>query len=504
MRWTRREFVSALAASAGIAAMPAARSQAAADVELRLAATVASTPIFAGAPTPTLRFVGEVLRGRASALRNGASYLGPTLDLRRGERVRIHVDNRLPEPTVVHWHGMLVPEAADGHPRLAMPSGGGYTIEFTVKNPAGTYFYHPHPHGRTGFQVYYGLAGLLVVREAVEQELGLPAPEFELPLVLQDRRVAPDNSFNYGASMMAAMDGVLGDTVLVNGRADALHRVAPRAYRLRIVNASNARIYKLAWSDGEPLHVIGGDNGLYSAAEGVQTRPYVVLAPSQRIDVIEDFSRRRAGAEVSLVSRAFSSGGGMMGGMMGGGMMGRGMRGGMMGGGGGRQGQELLLARFAIAREAAVRGAPIRLSGAAPSLPERADERFTEIGFMHMQGSLNGRTFEMDRVADDETLRLGQPVVWTFANPASMMMAMPHPMHIHGVRFRVIERRGRSAAGDLADGILDTAFNDTVLVLPGEQVKVAFTPSEPGLFLYHCHNLEHEDGGMMRNVRFAA
>jgi len=496
MRWTRRQFVSALAAGgASVLAIPGARGATLADVELRLTATVTRTPIFSGAQSPTLRYVGEVVRGRPDALRASDSFLGPTLDLRRGERVRIHVENRLPEATVVHWHGMLVPESADGHPRLAIAPGASYTIEFTVRNPAGTYFYHPHPHGRTGFQVYYGLAGLLVVREPVERRFGLPAPEYELPLVIQDRMVAPDNSFVFNAGMMTAMDGMLGDIVLVNGRANVLQQVAPRAYRLRIVNASNARIYRLAWSDGEPLHVIGGDNGLYSSDEGVQTRASVVLAPAERIEVVEDFGRRRPGTEIALVSQAFPSGGGMMGGMMGGGM-----RRGTAGGGG--QGQEMLISRFAIAREAATPATPIRLPDSTVVAPEQAITRSTELGFLHMRGSLNGRTFMMDEVAADERLPVGQPVVWTFSNPSSMMMSMPHPMHIHGVRFRVLQRRGRGPSRGLADGILDTGFKDTVLVLPGEQVQVAFTPDEPGRFLYHCHNLEHEDGGMMRNVQF--
>jgi len=496
----RRRFMTTLtAAGVALAAAPRARGAAGPDVELRLRAELTRTPILPGASTPTIRFAGEVVRGRSDALRDVGGYLGPTLDLRRGERVRIHFDNQLPEASVIHWHGMLVPESADGHPRLAVAAGESTTVEFTVDNPAGTYFYHPHPHGRTGFQVYYGLAGLLIVREPIEQEIGLPAQPFELPLVIQDRRIAPDNSFVYGASMMDAMDGMLGDTVLVNGRADAFLKVAPRAYRLRIVNASNARIYRIAWSDGEPLHVIGAGSGLFSAAEGLQTRASVALAPAERIEVIEDFSRRRPGSEIALVSRAFRAGGGMMGGMMGG--MGGGM---MRSSRGSRQGQELQIARFAIANEAAARGAAFRLPEVRTSTPQRAAQRHTELGFMHMRGLLNGRSFQMDHVADDEQLRRGEPVVWTFANPASMMMAMPHPMHIHGVQFRVIERNGRSGMRELAGDTVDTGLRDTVLVLPGEEVKVAFTPTESGLFLYHCHNLEHEDGGMMRNLRFVS
>ncbi|MCZ7563092.1 MAG: multicopper oxidase domain-containing protein [Burkholderiales bacterium] len=330
--WTRREFVKTLGAGGLVGAFPhAARSAADPDVSLRLVAAPSHARIFGGAETPVLRFTGEVLSGRRDALKPSASYLGPTLDLVRGERVRIVFENRLAETTIVHWHGMIVPEAADGHPRFAIAPGGRYVYEFTVRNPAGTYLYHPHPHGRTGHQVYYGLAGLLIVREPAERDMGLPSGAFELPLVIQDRRVAEGNRLAFKRMMMDDMNGVLGDTVLVNGQPDAAFRVAPRGYRLRLANVSNARIYKLAWSDGRPLTVIGTDNGLLSAAEGPQERPYVTLAPFERIELFEDFGRRRAGAEVALVSQAFSAGGGMMGGMMSGGMMGGMMGRGMMG-----------------------------------------------------------------------------------------------------------------------------------------------------------------------------
>jgi len=318
--WSRRDFVKALAAGgAASLAGPLARAQSAPDVELHLTAATGVERIFPGAPTPILRFMGKVLAGRPDALAPGPGYLGPTLDLRRGKRLRIHFDNRLPEPSIIHWHGMLVPDEADGHPRFAVPGGARYSYDFVVRNPAGTYVYHPHPHGRTGFQVYYGLAGLLIVREPWEAATGVPTGAYDLPLVIQDRRVARDNSFSYGGTMADAMNGMLGRTVLVNGRPDARVRVAPRGYRLRLVNASNARIYKLAWSDGSPMDVIGADGGLFSEAEGVQRRPYVTLPPLHRVELLEDFSRRRPGSEVALNSLPFSTGIGMMGGMMGGG-----------------------------------------------------------------------------------------------------------------------------------------------------------------------------------------
>lgn len=164
-----------------------------------------------------LRYSAEVLRGRPEAVRSTAGYLGPTLELVRGERVRIHFENRLPEPSIVHWHGLIVPAAADGHPRYAVPPGGRYVYDFTVVNPAGTYLYHPHPHGRTGVQVYYGLAGVIVVREPAEAAMGLPPASDELDLVIQDRRVRADAQFAFKSTMMDDMTGVLGDVVLVNG-----------------------------------------------------------------------------------------------------------------------------------------------------------------------------------------------------------------------------------------------------------------------------------------------
>ena len=502
--WTRRRLIQSMGAASALPtgwSMRLARAEEP-DIELKLVAGTAAVPVFDGAATPVLRYSGRVVRGRADALIAADSFLGPTLNLRRGERVRVEVDNQLDEPTVVHWHGMLVPEAADGHPRLAVMPGRSTIVEFTVSNPAGTYFYHPHPHGRTGFQVHQGLMSLLIVRDAAEEALGLPEPAFDLPLVIQDRSHDRLNRFIYEGSMMQAMQGQFGNEVLVNGRADAVFKVSRRAWRLRLLNGSNARIYKLAWSDGEPMRVISSGSGLHGREQGVRTVPYVTLAPAERVEIIEDFGRRAEGTELALVSRAFDAGGGMMGGgMMGGGMMGGGMMGNV------RQGQALDVARFAIGRGPALRPDAIQL-------PQIRDEDWTRIGrpqhlvrtalgFNHMQGLLNGRSFGMTAVADEEIVPVGRPVAWRFVNRASMMMAMPHPMHVHGVRFRVLERRGGTGS-DLRQGMVDDGYKDTVLLLPGEEVTVGFIAPEPGLFLYHCHNLEHEDGGMMRNVRFVS
>jgi FtsP/CotA-like multicopper oxidase with cupredoxin domain len=449
------------------------------------------------------------------------------LELRRGERVRIEVVNRTGDPTVIHWHGLIVPDTADGHPHQAVGSGDSYTVEFTVRNPAGTYLYHPHPHRITGRQTYYGLAGLLIVREASEHDVGLPAPEHELALVLQDRRVREDNQLVFKRMMTDDMNGVLGDRVLVNGLDDAAFKVAPRAYRLRVANVSNARIYKLAWSDGRPLRVIAADNGLFSRAEGVQERPYVTLFPFERVELLEDFGARHDGAEIALVSRAFSGLDDMMmmgsmtgqsddrgrrggmGGMMGGGMMG-GMMGGAMGGGmmrgmmGPSQGDELQVARFTVSPGPRARVQRLSLPEEGPRAREGKPGLYTQLAFRMMRGFLNGRSFDerdMEAVADDERLPVGEASVWTFTNDGPGM-AMPHPIHIHGVRFRVIERSPGAVPEDLREGIIDAGYKDVFGIFPGERVRISIAPQVTGLFMYHCHNLEHEDGGMMRNVAF--
>lgn len=231
----RRDVLKALVAGGALTQMPAglraARAAAEPDLVLRLTAAPDWVALWSGTQTKVLRYTADVLRGRRDAVRPVASsYVGPVLDLRRGERVRIHFVNQIDEPSIVHWHGMLVPDVADGHPRFATTSE--YVYEFEVKNPAGTYMYHPHPHGRTGRQVYSGLGGLLIVRDPREAAVGLPAGEHELNLVLQDRRVS-GNQFTFRRMMMDDMTGVLGDQVLVSGTPNAAFKVARRGYRLR-------------------------------------------------------------------------------------------------------------------------------------------------------------------------------------------------------------------------------------------------------------------------------
>jgi FtsP/CotA-like multicopper oxidase with cupredoxin domain len=470
------------------------------DVNLRLRAQPDTVPILPGTPSDVWRYKADLTKGPPGTLTPlGESYPGPLIRLRQGQRVRIQLENRLPEDTTVHWHGLHVPPDVDGQPRLPIKPGDDMTVAFDVRDRAGLYWYHPHPHGpdggRVGFQSYAGLAGPLVIEDDIERALGLPDGEQELILILQDRSFAGDNELTYldgMGSMMTRMQGFLGDRVLVNGRPPETRDVGTRAYRLRILNGSNARIYKLAWSDGEPVTVIGTDGGLLAKP---QRLPYVTLAPAQRVDVWVDLSQAEVGQQLSLVSEQYR--GGMMGGM--GGMMGRSAL---------PAGARLDLLGLRITeRVRDGRSLPQNLDSelATPSVTAATPIRRFELGMRMMRGfSINGRQFEGATVADDEIVALGDTEIWKFVNDTMM----PHPMHVHGLQFAVIGRQSfsdRRGWSGLDAGLVDAGLHDTVLVLPGERVRVALTFNDfKGLYVYHCHNMEHEDNGMMRYYRVRA
>lgn len=507
MFMTRRDLL-ALGITTLAGASLRARESFVPDVELALTAAPGESRILPGRTTEVWRFTGSVVKGPASSLEViPGSYLGPTLRLRRGQKVRIRFANRLPDPSIVHWHGLDVPETADGHPRLAVAGGAEYIYEFEVTNRAGTYWYHPHPHMQTGPQVYSGLAGLLIVSDDEEAALALPSGPQELLCVLQDRRFDANNQLVYSTTMMDMETGFLGDRVLVNGQPRPVWSLATRAYRIRVLNGSNARIYKLAWSDGTPMTVLGTDGGLL---ERPYVRPFVTLAAGQRSDLWLDLSERPVGTNLELRSEAFtlSDAGLNMGGRgmgMGGGM-GTGRGAAMAGTAPLALGAPVSLAGIVVARrETSPAHLPARLSTIARMAAPLAGAPVRQIAltFRMMQWTLGGRSFEMDAAAADETVTTGSTHVWELINAGGPMgMQMAHPIHLHGRQFQVLSRTGGSPSNTLRAGLVDGGLTDTVLVLPNETVRlqVQFT-AHAGLYLYHCHILEHEDMGMMRNFR---
>src|SRR5450631_2470318 len=167
---------------------------------------------------------------------NGSIVTRPTFVVQRGERVRIELQNRLKEPTIAHWHGLGVDSRNDGAGMLLAEPRASFAYDFDVRDRAGLYWYHPHPHGKTAAQAYRGLFGMFVVEDsddiALRSAMALVPGETEIPLVLQDHR--PDAL--YDPTPMEVIHGYLGDRVFVNGRESPHLNVATRAYRLRILN----------------------------------------------------------------------------------------------------------------------------------------------------------------------------------------------------------------------------------------------------------------------------
>lgn len=408
------------------------------------------------------------------------SIPGPTIRKKRDDSVTIRFENNIGRESIIHWHGLIVPPDMDGHPRDVI-TGGTYDYQYRLTQRAGTYWYHPHPHHITGEQVYKGLAGFYIIEDEEEKTLNLPDGQYEIPLVIQDRRVDDSGNIIYNPSMPERMmTGFLGDQILINGVPTPFHEVSPDVYRLRILNGSNARIYNLAFANNASFTVIGSDGGLLP--EAIETNE-LLMAPGERADLLVDFSLFEE-TKIRLISKPFDlPSGGMMGGMQN-----------MMGGSGPQQGAGFSLMEFRITGEAQSTAVslPQKLSESNfPAASEADNTRCIRLAMEMMTGhTINGRQFEMERV--DERVNQGDIEIWEFVNDSNE----PHPMHIHAVQFKVLERSGNR-------GFLptETGWKDTVLVMPGERVSVIMNFDAPkGVYVFHCHNLEHEDNGMMANV----
>ena len=529
-----------------------------ADVEFDLFCRQGAVSILPGAQTQVQQYTALLKKGpKETIIDIPGSYLGPLINLQKGQKVRINLHNNLAEPTVAHWHGLHVPAEMDGHPRFAIDPGATLVYEFDVLNRAGMNIYHPHPHEATAKQVYHGLAGALFVHDEEEAKLELPVGEYEIPIVIQDRLFDEYNQLVYVRSMHDRMTGFYGDRILVNGRPDFKIDVASRAYRLRVLNGSNARIYKLGWDDGTPVTVIGVDGGLLEQPE---VKPYVMLAPGERLDVWADFSGRNEGSQLVMRSLPFSGALPKMAQRMGGMMHANALPVG--------SDYPIFTARV------------IKKVSDSPSLPSQLSkikryqtsdtanpDKPLPIGISEgpMSMLLNGRPYAYNDAQDFERIKVntvqlmeifhahggghgsqsatgehgaekqsggmgmmgmghrgggmgmmggmkhgddnqkggGPGMGGMMGGGMGMMMSMAHPIHLHGQQFQIVSRSvsadNEADYATVRDGFIESGLKDTVLVMPGEKVRI-IKPFQDfkGLFMYHCHNLEHEDMGMMR------
>ena len=492
------------------------------DVEIDLTCQPSTAAILAGQATRVLRYTAKLVKGPANSVSEiPGSYLGPILRFETGQKIRINLLNLLDKPSITHWHGLHVPAEMDGSPMYAIDKDQRFVYEFEMRNRASMNIYHPHPHGITGRQVYQGLAGAIIVNDEEERRLELPSGEYEIPLVIQDRQFDNQNQLQYAGHMHDRMMGFYGDQILVNGKLNATLNLASRAYRFRVLNGSTARIYKLAWDDNSPVTVIGTDGGLLEAPIN---KAYVMLAPGERIDVWADFSGRKVGSQLVMRSLAFSGALPMMGMMgMGGHRGGHGMGMGMHGGMHNRvqqddtqMGSDYPIFTIKINRQVSD----------SPSLPKQLStiKHYSlsdvsnpkqalpiAISESPMAMLLNGRPYAENDLQAFERVPLNSiQLIEIFHSNSGHgmggmgggMMAMAHPIHLHGQYFQILSRqqtKPSDAYNSVKDGFIEGGWKDTVLVMPGEEVKI-IKPFQDfkGLFMYHCHNLEHEDMGMMR------
>jgi suppressor of ftsI/bilirubin oxidase len=479
--------------------------------------------------------------------KDGKNYINPILRLTKGDTFAAILNNGLSEDTNLHWHGLHVPSNMDGHPSLPVLPGAHKSYSFKVQNRGGTYWYHPHPHQLTPKQAYSGLASFFVVEDEDNQKLNaaldLKLGETDLPIVIQDKLFDSTGQLVYQMDANTQFMGFYGDTILANLTPNASLDVASRLYRLRLLNGSNARTYLLAFTKGNtqeklPYLVIGTDGGLLD-------KPYqvteVFLSPGERIEVLLDFKGFEVGETAALKSLAFDPMHNEMGGMIGSPTTPNDTTGntssmGNMGGHSGMMGSttstpststsmtgttarlddgvEFFILKFTVKSKLEYnRTVPPTLASLTPPDLSGAKVRPLVLSQAMMQGGSNmmqwlidGKSFQMDDYPISVTK--GGTEIWEFKNESQ---SMPHPMHLHGFPFQVVERQ--NSPGQLkglatySQGrlVTDLGWKDTVLVWPGETVRLAidFSHDFEGeqLYVTHCHVLEHEDNGMMLNYK---
>jgi len=449
------------------------------------------------------------------ATKGDAAYINPIFRMKKGDVFNATLTNNLGEPTNIHWHGLTVEARLDGHPSATTANGQSFPYRFTALNRAGMYWYHPHPEGATAKQAYNGLASLFIIEDeeemALQKALDLQLGVTDIPLVLQDKQFAADGKLVYSPQAVDQQMGFLGDVPLVNLTPSPYLNVQTRLYRFRVLNGSNARTFRLAFVKGGqqvPYTVIGTDGGLLERP--VQATE-VFISSGERVDLLLDLRAAAVGDALVMQSLAFDAMDNETTGMGNTGDMGN------MGNAGGMSsaklpnGQALPLMKIAITERVAYdRAIPERLSAITPISTVGATTRPISLTrtMMPMQWLINGTSYKANE--SPIAVRRGATEIWEIQNTP---MSMPHPMHIHGFQFQVIERKNspQQVAALALDGhgrlVTDLGWKDTVLVWPNETVRIALDFTHPFTgeqkYVFHCHILEHEENGMMVNVNVA-
>ncbi|MFH8133432.1 multicopper oxidase CueO [Pantoea osteomyelitidis] len=448
------------------------------------------------------------------------SLLGPALVLERGKAVTVNIHNRLPEATTVHWHGLEVAGEVDGGPQARIEPGASRQVTFTPDQPAATCWYHPHLHGRTGYQVAQGLAGLVVLKDVASAKIRLPGQwgEDDVPLIFQDKQLSADSSrIDYQLDIMRAAVGWFGTLMLTNGVQYPQHAVPRGWLRLRLLNGCNARSLHIAASDQRPFYVIASDGGLLAEPVKVASLP---LLPGERFEIMVDTSDGKAFDLVTLPVEQMG----------------------------------MTLAPFDQPLPL-VQILPLRVQASAilpdslatlPPLPttEGLNTRWLQLmmdpqldqqgmqalmqryghgamGGMKMDRSMpmdhsmkmdhnmpmdhgdhgqSGYDFHNGNKINGQAFNMAKPMFnvapgtfekWTISGEGDQML---HPFHIHGAQFRILSENGKPPAPHRQgwkDMVNVDGWRSEVLVRFNHRATAEHA------YMAHCHLLEHEDTGMM-------
>lgn len=465
-------------------------------------------------PTLLVDLVGDPVADRTTVtwVNNLASDPNATHYLDIDQTVLDHVDGaRDNRKAVVHLHGAQgINQHADGDPEQTLLPGQSDTYDYGPQPRAATLWYHDHALGNTRLNVYMGLAGAFVFRDANERNLvatgQLPNPAYDIPLVLQDRRLKKNGQLAYGPYFD---DTFFGDVMLVNGKAWPHLDVEPRKYRFRLLNGSNTRNYtvRLGGHDGQPSLMftqIGSDGGFLARPVPLME---ITLTPGERADVVVDFAGKE-GMSIDLSNHHMMK----------------------------DMDDEYPIhdiMRFRVVKPMSAIGDAtlpadlatidhlLSTSTIPPEIPQRyfklEDEPDPYVGTKwHIAGPTRrdppGSVHTPTHMVMNDTLE-----VWNWVNKSDMI----HPMHIHLVQFQVLGRwkAAEDSKGNLVPGrsigidLNETGWKDTVRVGPLEFVRVVARfkgdpngPHMPGatteMMPFHCHVLEHEDHEMMRMFEF--
>lgn len=387
---------------------------------------------------------------------------GPTLEANEGDRVIIHFRNNLPDATTVHWHGLHIPADQDGSPLYPVKPGKSHDYVFTIPyGTAGTYWYHPHPHQHTGFQVAQGLYGAILIHSATDP---LPKSLPDKVLILSDNRFRADGSVEIEDELsdkgqIDLVNGREGDTFFVSGKRMPMIDIKPgEVQRWRIINASASRIYKLALG-GQSFLQVGSDGGLFEHPVEMKE---ILVANGERVEILV----RGTGSPRTLVPL-----------------------------------QALPYDRYVPQTRPSVWNKPFELATlrysndpavTPPSIPATLRVipvldtlKATATRYISFsQGLINGRMMDMNRV--DVSAKLGATEIWQVEN----LVGMDHPFHLHGFQFQILDRNGVPEK--------DRRWKDTVNVPKHETARFIVRYDDfPGRWMFHCHILDHEDHGMM-------